>query len=166
MEYPELINRVLSHILYHFYRFSGISRQKVLIKSIKTQVSFNGEDLPQREFYALNKKGKTMGLSKVLLGRFQEKPYHYCVVNGIAVRTLYRRRNIGFKLLKANVEFCKKEGFEFIVAYVESSNLASLNTFKKCGFYSLSQKEWSTWVTAEMSLMKGTDLLPCLFKLT
>lgn len=159
MQYPNFIKKAGSQALYYYYKLSGIAQRKVLVKSVRTEVKFNSMLLPQREFVALNKRGKEMAWSKVLLGRFQEKPYHYCIVNGIAVRALYRRRALGYKLVTANIKFCKKEGFELLIAYVESTNIASLSMFKKCGFKFIPKAEWAGWMKAERDLMNGDDLL-------
>ncbi|MCU4157552.1 GNAT family N-acetyltransferase [Carboxylicivirga sp. A043] len=159
MEYPKLFKKAASQVLYYFYKFSGIAQQKVLVKSIKSEVRFNDKVLPQREFYALSKRGKEMAWGKVVLGRFLEYKYHYCIFNGTVVHPLYRRRNLASKLVKARVDFCRKENFEYLLVPVESTNMASIKTMVNCGFSFPPKSEWTKWMKAELELMQGNDLM-------
>jgi GNAT superfamily N-acetyltransferase len=159
MEYPRIVKKAASQILYYFYKMTGIAQRKVLVKSIRSEVRFKGISLPQREFYALSKRGKEMAWGKVMLGHFQDYKYQYCIFKGTIVYPQYRRRNLASKLTRARIDFCKKEGFEYVIVPVESANSPSLIMFTRCGFEFTPKEEWTSWMKDEVELMKGDDWL-------
>ncbi len=158
MRYPKVLKLILSQCLYYYYQTTGIAKQKVVIKSVKSSVNCGGQRYPQREFYALNRSNKEMAWGKVMPGRFEEYRYHYCIFNGTVVRRWYRRRNLGAKLVKARLKFCQKEGFTYVVAPVEAKNHPSIKMLKRCGFEFPAKKDWFHWMQAEIEYLKGDDL--------
>ncbi|MBK3517997.1 GNAT family N-acetyltransferase [Carboxylicivirga marina] len=154
-----LLKKMTSQALYYYYKLSGIANKKVMVKSVKSEVSFNHISLPQREFSALSKSGKVMASGKVMLGRFQEYKYHYCILNGTIVLPLYRRRKLASKLVKARILFCRKEGFEVLIVAVEASNTPSLKMLSACGFTFPDKEQWTPWMYKEAQLYKEQDIL-------
>jgi L-amino acid N-acyltransferase YncA len=152
MKYPNILKRAAFQLLYLYYRVTGIYRRKVLVKSIKTIVQFQGRLFPQREFYALTKRHKEMAYGKVMVGHFQEREFHYCLLTGVYVKPLYRRRGLAGKLLNARIKFCEKEGFEFILAPIEFNNINSMALHKKCGFKMVNKEDWPMWIQSEASV--------------
>lgn len=149
MKYPNILKRAAFQLLYFYYRVTGIYRRKVLIKSIKTIVQFQGRLFPQREFYALTKRHKEMAYGKVMVGHFQEREFHYCLLTGVYVKPLYRRRGLAGKLLNARIDFCATEGFEFILAPIEYDNYKSILLHEKFGFRMVHKSKWSNWIQSE-----------------
>ena len=145
--------------VYFYYHVSGVVDKKVLIKSIRSEVLYNGISLPQREFYALSKSHKKMAWGNVMVGRFQEYKYQYCIFSGTFVKNLYRRRHLAEKLVKARIIFCEKEKFENVIVPFQSVNLALLKLLQKCGFTILKKEEWVQWMKKEASLFKNDMLI-------
>ncbi|GEM_PF-5399888 len=165
MKHSQFIQKILSPLLYWFYRISGIVNKKVLIKSVRSTITCEGKELPVREFTALSKNGEVMGIGKVRLGLYQEHPYQYCIFNGTAVKNMYRRRHLAQKLTTARLNFCLKEGFENVLVPVESINIASLNMLKKCGFQFMDKSEWTDWMQAEAEYLNNSKLLIGIYRI-
>ncbi len=149
MAYPKFLKQGVFRFLSVFYRLTGIAKRKVLVKSIKTFVEFDGRQFPQREFYALTKHHKEMAHGKVMVGRFQKYQFHYCVLTGVYVKPLYRRRGLAEKLMKARIELCAKEGFANVLSAVELHNSQSIALHEKCGFRRVREEEWPDWMQLE-----------------
>jgi L-amino acid N-acyltransferase YncA len=134
MKYPKKIRQLFDSLLYFYHKLTGIYNQKTLIKSIRSEVPIEGRNLAQRDFFAISKRNKTMAEGYVMVGRFQEYKYHYCIFNGTEVKPLYRRRQLGHKLVLARLRFCEKEGFDYVIVPVKATNLASQAMLRKSGF--------------------------------
>jgi len=165
MKYPKVLKSIFYKLLQFYYAQTGIARQKVLIKSMRSVTEHDGVKMPQREFFALTKRNKEMAWGSVTVGRFQDYKYQYCIFNGTLVKPWYRRRYLAAKLVQARLIFCEKQNFENVIVPVESDNIASIAMLKKCGFQFLDKAEWSSWMNAEVEYLKGRDLLLGLYRI-
>jgi len=150
MKYPTGLTNLFYKALHFYNKCTGIAKRKVLIKSMRTSVEYNGEKFPQREFYALSRRNKEMASGKVRVGFFQELKYQYCVFSGVFVKSQYRRRHLAEKLVKARLMFCEREKFETVLAFIEPHNKASITLHEKCGFTFLKQETWTSWMKSEL----------------
>jgi len=159
MKYIGGLKKLYYRMQYFYYHVSGVANKKVLIKSIRSEVLYGGVSLPQREFYAISKAHKKMAWGNVMVGRFQEYKYQYCIFSGTFVKNLYRRRHLAEKLVKARLVFCEKEKFENVIVPIQSVNLGSLKLFQKCGFTILEKENWTPWMKKEASLFNSDMLM-------
>ncbi len=128
-------------------------------------IRFQDTEYPVREFRILNGQGKCVAISKVMAGRFEEKAYQYCVSYDLHVNALYRHRRYGEKMLKRQLQFCQKEGFEFLIAVIRKENQASISLFSKLGFQLCNHQEGPAWGAQEAMLYPETDMYLALYAL-
>ncbi len=165
MKYPKVFTSLFYKVLHFYYKSTGIAERKVLIKSVRSDIEFNGIKLPQREFYALNKNLEEMAWGHVIVGRFQAYKYQYCIFNGTVVKPKFRRRHLAEKLVKARLLFCEKEQFENVIVPVESDNNASIKMLVKCGLQFPPTDSWSDWMRSEAEYLNGRDMLIGLYRI-
>lgn len=152
MKYLRRIINFVYRLVYLYYKTAGVAQQKVVIKSVKTSFDFYGLDIPVREFAALSKRSKAMGRSKVMIGRYEEEAYQYCVLYDLFILPFYRRRNLAQKLIRSNQKFTRQEKFRHLIAIIKKSNKVSMTLFQKCGFELLDHDQWTEWMNKEADL--------------
>ncbi len=139
-------------LVYLYYRITGIAKRKVLIKSIKSSLKFHELEIPVREFTALSKRKKPMGDIKVMIGRFEEQAFQYCIMYDLFIPRYYRRRKLAQKLVLSCLKFCEKEQFKNVIAIIKISNEESVALFQKLGFELLIEDKWTRWMKKEVEL--------------
>lgn len=154
MNYFRWIINIVYSLVYLYYQITGVAERKVLIKSVKSSIRFHDLEIPVREFTALSKRNKPMGSSKVMIGRFEEEEFQYCVMYDLFIPPLYRRRKLAQKLIKSGMKFCGDEKFGHVIAIIKKSNGVSMSLFQKLGFELLQEDQWTNWMRKEVELYK------------
>lgn len=146
-------------------RLRRIKAKSVEIESVKSEIQFLDKAFPVREFRIYNRRQKCVAISKVMSGRFEERTYQYCVSYDLHVNALYRHRGYAEKMLLRQLEFCQKEGFEFLIAVIRKENIASISLFSKLGFKIMCKSEGPAWGIREAQLYREDDMCIAVYAL-
>jgi len=111
-------------------------RTIVHIGSVTMVPLFSKEDF-LRKFSAngfyLAVEGKTV-VGAILVAVEQEESSRFALIYGIKVDEAWRRKGIGFQLMRQADVFMKEAGLDRIVLDTRPDNTPALSLFRKCGF--------------------------------
>lgn len=153
------IKKMIYQCTYKCYDVFNAKNRKVLIKSEASSLIYQQRAIPVRKFTALSWVKMQMGRADVMMGRFEEKSQQYCVSYNLFVHPLYRHRAIATKLVLSHINFCRKEGFQNLIAIIRKDNAASIDLYRKCGFTFLIESEQNTWMSKEAKLYNSMVLV-------
>jgi len=159
------VRKIVIDWVYLYSKLRRFKAKSVEIESVKSEIQFLNKTFPVREFRIYNRSKKCVAISKVMSGRFEEKAYHYCVSYDLHVNAVYRHRGYAEKMLKLHLEFCQKEGFEFLIGVIRKENEASVSLFSKLGFKIIYGPNEPVWAVREAQLYREDNMCVAVYAL-
>lgn len=148
------LRKVILNSIYTYYKLSNKKAKKVLIKNELSYYKYLNTKLPARIFTPLNSYKCAMGNLSVMVGRYQEKDFQYCLLYDLYVKSIYRERHIAEKVVLSAIKFVQREKFANVIAILKLANTPSLNLFKKMGFQLVNNEELYDYEKKEIEFYK------------
>jgi len=95
-----------------------------------------------------------MGNLSVMVGRYQEKDFQYCLLYDLHVKSIYRKRHIAEKVVLSAIKFVQREKFTNVIAIIKLANTPSINLFLKMGFQLVNNEELYDYEKKEIEFYK------------